>query len=410
MGVRAAEGESVTDEHGPGRATAGFHEVYGTEPGGVWAAPGRVNLIGEHTDYNDGFVMPLALPHTCLAAATPRTDGVLRLHSGNAPGGIVELRVEELAPVAGGAPGGDRGGWAAYPAGVVWALREEGLLTGAAGGADLHFESTVPTGAGLSSSAALEVVTATALSELYGLGISPRRIAQLCQRAENVFVGVPCGIMDQMASACCAEGHALFLDARDLTQRQVPFDLAAEGLRLLVVDTRVKHELGDGAYANRRAACEAAAEAIGVPALRDVPFDGLDATLAQLERLGCDATTRRRVRHVVTEDRRVEEVIELLDAGDTRSIGPVLTAGHASCRDDFEISCAELDLVVESANAAGALGARMTGGGFGGSAIVLVAEADAEAVGKAVTEAFGAAGYGAPRIFPAVPSAGARRL
>ncbi|MFE5123076.1 galactokinase [Streptomyces sp. NPDC056669] len=409
MGVRAAEGESVTDEHGPGRATAGFHEVYGTEPGGVWAAPGRVNLIGEHTDYNDGFVMPLALPHTCLAAATPRTDGVLRLHSGNAPGGIVELRVEELAPVAGGA-GGDRGGWAAYPAGVVWALREEGLLTGAAGGADLHFESTVPTGAGLSSSAALEVVTATALSELYGLGISPRRIAQLCQRAENVFVGVPCGIMDQMASACCAEGHALFLDARDLTQRQVPFDLAAEGLRLLVVDTRVKHELGDGAYANRRAACEAAAEAIGVPALRDVPFDGLDATLAQLERLGCDATTRRRVRHVVTEDRRVEEVIELLAAGDTRSIGPVLTAGHASCRDDFEISCAELDLVVESANAAGALGARMTGGGFGGSAIVLVAEADAEAVGKAVTEAFGAAGYGAPRIFPAVPSAGARRL
>ncbi|MFD5390829.1 galactokinase [Streptomyces sp. NPDC127074] len=409
MGVRAAEGESVTDEHGPGRATAGFHEVYGTEPGGVWAAPGRVNLIGEHTDYNDGFVMPLALPHTCLAAATPRTDGVLRLHSGNAPGGIVELRVEELAPVAGGA-GGDRGGWAAYPAGVVWALREEGLLTGAAGGADLYFESTVPTGAGLSSSAALEVVTATALSELYGLGITPRRIAQLCQRAENVFVGVPCGIMDQMASACCAEGHALFLDARDLTQRQVPFDLAAEGLRLLVVDTRVKHELGDGAYANRRAACEAAAEAIGVPALRDVPFDGLDATLAQLERLGCDATTRRRVRHVVTEDRRVEEVIELLDAGDTRSIGPVLTAGHASCRDDFEISCAELDLVVESANAAGALGARMTGGGFGGSAIVLVAEADAEAVGKAVTEAFGAAGYGAPRIFPAVPSAGARRL
>lgn len=399
----------MTDEHGPGRATAGFHEVYGTEPGGVWAAPGRVNLIGEHTDYNDGFVMPLALPHTCLAAATPRTDGVLRLHSGDAPGGIVELRVEELAPVAGGA-GGDRGGWAAYPAGVVWALGEEGLLRGAAGGADLHFESTVPTGAGLSSSAALEVATATALSELYGLGLSPRRIAQLCQRAENVFVGVPCGIMDQMASACCTEGHALFLDARDLTQRQVPFDLAAEGLRLLVVDTRVKHELGDGAYANRRAACEAAAEAIGVPALRDVPFDGLDATLAQLERLGCDATTRRRVRHVVTEDRRVEKVIELLDAGDTRSIGPVLTAGHASCRDDFEISCAELDLVVESANAAGALGARMTGGGFGGSAIVLVAEGDAEAVGKAVTEAFGAAGYGAPRIFPAVPSAGARRL
>ncbi|MEU1805943.1 galactokinase [Streptomyces sp. NPDC019937] len=391
--------------------TAGFREVYGADPMGVWAAPGRVNLIGEHTDYNDGFVMPLALPHTCLAAASPRTDGVLRVHSGDAPGGVVELRVEELAPVAAGGTGGDRGGWAAYPAGVVWALREEGLLSGAAaGGADLHYASTVPTGAGLSSSAALEVVTATALSELYGLGLTPRRVAQLCQRAENQFVGVPCGIMDQMASACCTEGHALFLDARDLTQRQVPFDLAAEGLRLLVVDTRVKHELGDGAYANRRAACESAARALGVPALREVSFETLDATLTTLADLGEDDIVRRRVRHVVTENQRVREVIERLDAGDTRAIGPILTAGHASCRDDFEISCAELDLVVESANTAGALGARMTGGGFGGSAIVLVEVADADAVAKAVTEAFAAAGHRAPRIFPAVPSAGARRL
>ncbi|WP_063735414.1 galactokinase [Streptomyces sp. RTd22] len=391
--------------------SAGFREVYGTDPEGVWAAPGRVNLIGEHTDYNDGFVMPLALPHTCLAAASPRTDGVLRVHSGDAPGGVVELRVQELTPVAEGGAGGDRGGWAAYPAGVVWVLREEGLLSGAAaGGADLHYASTVPTGAGLSSSAALEVVTATALSELYGLGLTPERVAQLCQRAENQFVGVPCGIMDQMASACCTEGHALFLDARELTQRQVPFDLAAEGLRLLVVDTRVKHELGDGAYANRRAACESAARALGVPALREVEFATLDATLTTLAGLGVDDTVRRRVRHVVTENQRVREVIELLDAGDTRSIGPVLTAGHASCRDDFEISCAELDLVVESANAAGALGARMTGGGFGGSAIVLVEEADADAVAKAVTESFAAAGHGAPRIFPAVPSEGARRL
>jgi galactokinase len=390
--------------------SAGFREVYGTGPEGVWAAPGRVNLIGEHTDYNDGFVMPLALPHTCLAAASPRTDGVLRVHSGDVAGGVVELRVEELAPVAAGGPGGDRGGWAAYPAGVVWALREEGLLTGAAaGGADLHYASTVPTGAGLSSSAALEVVTATALSDLYGLGLAPQRVAQLCQRAENQFVGVPCGIMDQMASACCTEGHALFLDARDLTQRQVPFDLAAEGLRLLVVDTRVKHELGDGAYAGRRAACESAARALEVPALRDVRFETLDAALTTLAGLGEDETVRRRVRHVVTENHRVREVIERLDAGDTRSIGPVLTAGHASCRDDFEISCAELDLVVESANVAGALGARMTGGGFGGSAIVLVEVADADAVAKAVTEAFAAAGYRSPRIFPAVPSAGAGR-
>ncbi|MET8008886.1 galactokinase [Streptomyces sp. NPDC005271] len=401
----------MTGEHGPEQAAAGFREVYGAEPAGVWAAPGRVNLIGEHTDYNDGFVMPLALPHTCLAAAAPRTDGVLRLHSAGAHGGVVELRVAELAPVAGAATGGDRGGWAAYPAGVVWALREAGLLAGAAaGGGDLHYESTVPTGAGLSSSAALEVATATALNELYGLGLDPQRLARLCQRAENVFVGVPCGIMDQMASACCTEGHALFLDTRDLTQRQVPFDLAARGLRLLVVDTRVKHALGDGAYAGRRAACESAARTLQVRALRDVPIEELDAALARLARAGADETVVRRVRHVVTEDHRVEQVIGRLDAGDIRSIGPLLTAGHASCRDDFEVSCAELDLVVESANEAGALGARMTGGGFGGSAIVLVAEADAEAVSKAVTEAFGGAGHRAPRIFPAVPSAGARRL
>ncbi|GAA2354510.1 galactokinase [Streptomyces cuspidosporus] len=393
---------------GADRAAEGFRAVFGAGPEGVWAAPGRVNLIGEHTDYNDGFVMPLALPHTCLAAARARTDGVLRLHSGDASGGVVELRVDGLAPVAEAGAGGDRGGWAAYPAGVVWALREAGLLSGAAaGGADLHYTSTVPTGAGLSSSAALEVVTATALNELYGLGLEPLRIAQLCQRAENDFVGVPCGIMDQTASACCADGHALFLDTREPALRQVPFDLAAEGLRLLVVDTRVKHELGDGAYANRRAACEAGARALGVPALRDVAYERLEDALATL---AGDETLVRRVRHVVTENRRVEEVIERLDAGATRSIGPILTAGHASCRDDFEISCAELDLVVETANAAGALGARMTGGGFGGSAIVLVEEADAESVGKAVTEAFAAAGYRTPRIFPAVPSAGARRL
>ncbi|WP_055413949.1 MULTISPECIES: galactokinase [Streptomyces] len=392
---------------GPDRAVEGFRKVFGAEPEGVWAAPGRVNLIGEHTDYNDGFVMPLALPHTCLAAARARTDGVLRLHSGDAPGGVVELRVDELAPVADDA-GGDRGGWAAYPAGVAWALRDAGVLTGAAaGGADLHYTSTVPTGAGLSSSAALEVVTASALNELYGLGLEPLRIAQLCQRAENVFVGVPCGIMDQTASACCTDGNALFLDTRELSLRQVPFDLAAEGLRLLVVDTQVKHELGDGAYANRRAACEAGARALGVRALRDVAYERLNEALGTL---AGDETLVKRVRHVVTEDHRVEEVIERLDAGATRSIGPILTDGHASCRDDFEISCAELDLVVETANAAGALGARMTGGGFGGSAIVLVEEADAESVGKAVTEAFAAAGYRAPRIFPAVPSAGARRL
>ncbi|MEJ8648596.1 galactokinase [Streptomyces sp. MS1.AVA.3] len=383
--------------HGARHTAEEFAAVYGAAPTGTWAAPGRVNLIGEHTDYNDGFVMPLALPHTTLAAASARTDGVLRLHSGDADGGIVELRIDELRP----AP---QGGWAAYPAGVVWAMREAGLPVG---GADLHYDSTVPTGAGLSSSAALEIVTALALNDLYALGQEPQRLAQLAQRAENAFVGVPCGIMDQTAAACCTEGHALFLDTRDLTRRQIPFALAGEGLRLLVVDTRVKHELGDGAYAERRAGCERGARALGVRALRDVPYTQLPEAL---DKLADEPAVQALVRHIVTENHRVEEVIARLDAGRTRAIGPLLTAGHASLRDDFKISCRELDLAVDTAHAAGALGARMTGGGFGGSAIVLVEEADATAVGAAVTEAFAAAGHAVPRIFEAVPSAGAHRV
>ena len=373
-----------------------FRELYGHEPAGVWAAPGRVNLIGEYTDFNEGFVMPLALPHTAVAAVARRDDGVLRLHSADIEGPVVELAVDSLTPLS-------DGGWAAYPAGVVWALRDAGHPVG---GADLHLASTVPTGAGLSSSAALEVVTALALNDLYELGLSRRELALLAQRAENAFVGVPCGVMDQMASAACTPGHVLHLDCRDLSVRQVPFDLTADGLTLLVVDTRVKHALGDGAYAERRAGCEAGARALGVSHLRDVPYAELPSALERLS----DEKVRRYVRHVVSDDHRVERVIALLDAGDVRGIGPVLTEGHTSLRDDLRISCPELDLVVETVCAAGALGARMTGGGFGGSAIVLAEAADAESLTKAVQEAFAAAGYAAPRVFPAVASAGARRL
>ncbi|MFF1704620.1 galactokinase [Streptomyces sp. NPDC058252] len=374
----------------------GFEELYGTAPEGVWAAPGRVNLIGEYTDFNEGFVMPLALPHTAVAAVSRRSDGVLRLHSADIEGPVVELDVDALEPLTDTS-------WAAYPAGVVWALRSAGHSVG---GADVHLASTVPTGAGLSSSAALEVVTALALDDLYELGLTCSELALIAQRAENDFVGVPCGVMDQTASACCAEGYALHLDCRDLSIRQVPFDLASHGLALLVVDTRVKHALGDGAYAERRAGCEEGARQLGVSHLRDVSYEDLDTALARLS----DERVRRYVRHVVSDDHRVEEVIALLDAGDVRGIGPVLTDGHASLRDDLRISCPELDLVVSTANAAGALGARMTGGGFGGSAIVLVESGDVETVTKAVEESFAGAGFTAPRVFPAVPSAGARRL
>ncbi|MBT3074409.1 MULTISPECIES: galactokinase [Streptomyces] len=390
-----------SNEYGHGtEPSATFTTLYGAEPHGVWAAPGRVNLIGEYTDFNDGFVMPLALPHTARAAVAPRTDGVLRLYSTDVPGGVVSLRVDELAPHSGH-------GWAAYPAGVVWALRAAGHPVT---GADIALTSTVPTGAGLSSSAALETVTALALNDLFHLGLSGPELAVIGRRAENDFVGVPCGIMDQMASACCTEGHALHLDTRDLTLRQVPFDLAAQGLTLLVVDTRVKHALGDGAYAERRAGCEEGARLLGIPTLRDLPYGDLPAALATLAGAGADESVVRYVRHVVTDNQRVEQVIALLDAGEVRAAGPVLNEGHRSLRDDLRVSCPELDLAVAAAQEAGALGARMTGGGFGGSAIVLAEAAEADAVAGAVTKSFAAAGHAAPGIFAAVPSAGARRL
>ncbi|MQS39857.1 galactokinase [Streptomyces katsurahamanus] len=367
--------------------------------GGVWAAPGRVNLIGEHTDYNDGLVMPFALDRTVVATASRRRDGVLRLSSTGTGGRYetVELRVAELAP------GHGPRGWTDYPAGVVWALREAGCPVG---GADLHYESTLPPGAGLSSSAALEVVTALALDELYGLGLERQRLAGLCHRAENRYAGAPTGIMDQTASACCVEGHALHLDTRDLSRRQIPLDLAAHGLCLLLVDTGVKHSHATGEYGRRRAGCETAARTLGVRALRDIGYEELPEALERLPDPGIRALTR----HVVTENRRVERAADALTAGDPRALGPLLTEGHASLRDDFRVSCPELDLAVETSLTAGALGARMTGGGFGGSAIVLTPLPERASVTEAVRRAFAEASHGEPGISPVQPSGGARRL
>ncbi|MFI1653008.1 galactokinase [Streptomyces avidinii] len=377
-----------------------FRQLYGYPPEGVWAAPGRVNLIGEHTDYNDGFALPFALPQRTEVAAARRTDGILRVHSADAPSGAVTLDLAGLDPAS---PPRGTSGWAAYPAGVVWALLDAGLPVG---GADLHVRSDVPTGAGLSSSAALEVATALALTDLYEIPLTRPELAVLARRAENAYVGVPCGIMDQMASACATEGHALHLDTRTLEQRGIPFDCASAGLSLLVIDTRVKHALADGAYAQRRASCHRAAETLGLPALRDIPYEGLERALARLD----DPVQRKRVRHVVTENERVLRIEELLRAGRLRKAGPLLTEGHVSLRDDYEVSCPELDLAVATADTAGAYGSRMTGGGFGGSALALI-EAEAEqTVTRAVTEAFRRADFAPPHITPAAPSPGATRL
>ncbi|MFI6156851.1 galactokinase [Kitasatospora sp. NPDC051170] len=372
-----------------------FTDLYGHAPEGEWAAPGRVNLIGEHTDYNGGFVLPIALPQTVRAQARRRPDGLLRLWSAQGKGPVRELSVAELAP--GAVPG-----WVAYPAAVVWALREAGYEVG---GADLRLDSDVPSGAGLSSSAALECAVAAAYNDLYGLGLSAPDLALIAQRAENAFVGVPCGIMDQMASMCCREGSALYLDSRDLTGRQVPIDLTGAGLALLVIDTRVKHDLADGAYAALRAGCERAAALLGLPALRSLAPSDLPASLPRLP-----DELRPLVRHVVTENARVETAVAHLDTGDLTALGPVLTAGHASLRDDYRVSCPETDLAVEAAVTAGAHGARMTGGGFGGSVIALVDAPRAPHVATAVTTAFRHAAFTPPHTLTATPAAGARRL
>ncbi|MCD9144500.1 galactokinase [Streptomyces albireticuli] len=378
-------------------SAAAFERAFGHAPDGVWAAPGRVNLIGEYTDVNEGLVLPFALPRTVRAAASPRADGRLRLCLGDGPAADrAELSAADLAP-------GRVRGWACYPAGVLWALRAAGHP---ATGADVHLDGDVPRGAGLSSSAAMECAVALALDGVGGLGLSRAEIAALCRRAENEFVGVPCGIMDQTASARCVAGHALYLDTRDLTHRHVPLDPAAAGLSLLVVDTRVRHALADGAYADRCAGCEAGARALGVRSLRDIPSEGLEPALGRVR----DPAVRALVRHVVTENDRVRQVVDHLEAGRVTAVGPVLTAGHASLRDDFAVSCPELDLAVAVANGAGALGARMTGGGFGGSAVALVESGAETAVAEAAGRAFAAAGHRAPRVFPAVAGEGARRL
>ncbi|HEY6740315.1 MAG TPA: galactokinase family protein, partial [Actinopolymorphaceae bacterium] len=240
-----------------------FTHAFGHSPQGVWAAPGRVNLIGEHTDYNDGFMLPMAIPQGVLALASTNADGLVRTISAQHDG-VVEVPVDKLAP-------GAVTGWAAYPAGVVWALRENGHDIG---GLDLVVHGDVPAGAGLSSSAALECATAIALVDLYDLDIPRPELARLAQRAENDFVGVPCGILDQSASLLCTENHLLFLDVRGLEagapSESVPFDLSQSGLALLVIDTRAPHRHADGEYASRRRACEEAARLLGVRALRDL--------------------------------------------------------------------------------------------------------------------------------------------
>ena len=376
------------------RLSAAFAAETGRPPAGIWAAPGRVNLIGEHTDYNDGFVLPFALDRRTLAAVGIRADRLVRCRSTTA-GPAPDIAVDEIRP-------GAVGGWAAYPLGVLWALRERGVDVP---GLDLLIDSDVPTGAGLSSSAALEAAVAIAVAELTAAPLGRTELAAACRRAENDVVGAPTGVMDQMAALLCRAGNALFLDCRSLEVDHVPLDVKRIGLGLVVVNTGAPHALVDSAYADRLRSCERAAQALGVPALRD-------ATVTELDRAGerLDEETRRRARHVITEDTRVLAVVERLRTGDLAAVGALLNESHASMRDDFEISSPELDMAVDAAREAGALGARMTGGGFGGSAIALVPADRVDAVAEAAERAFATAGFRPPDVFPVVPSEGAGRL
>lgn len=387
----------IRDDAAAEQASAAFAERFGRAPEGVWAAPGRVNVIGEHTDYNGGFVLPIALAHTTRAAVARRDDGRLVARSLQHPGADADLAVADLAP-------GTPSGWAGYVAGVV-----AELAAAVPGGLDVLVDGDVPAGAGLSSSAALECAVALALRDLLGLDLGPDDLVDVARRAENDFVGAPTGILDQSAALLCQAGAALFLDTRDRSTEQVPCDLAAAGLALLVLDSGTTHDHASGGYRDRRRECEEAAARLGVDLLRDVPDVAALDPLADGSREG--EVLHRRARHVVTEDARVLRVVDTLRSGeDPRAIGALLTEGHASLRDDFEVSVPLLDACVDAAVAAGAHGARMVGGGFGGSAVALV-DADAvDAVISAVTERFARDAAPAPRTFVTVPSAGARRL
>jgi galactokinase len=365
-----------------------FAEQYGREPDGTWFAPGRVNLMGG-PDYTEGFVLPFALGAGVTAAAARRSDRRIAVVSRHAGGDPVRLDLDALEP-------GSVAGWPAYPAGVAWALLRAGCLPG---GADVAIDADLPAGAGLSSSAALECATALALTGLYQVPVRRPELAALARQAETEFVGVPCGIMDQIAALLGRAGHALLLDCRTGSATAVPLDPGAAGLTLLVIDTRVRHALGDGRYAQRRQACAAAASALGVRALRDVT----DEDLARL----ADPALRRLSQHVIAEYRRVLRAADLLRAGDLAAIGPLLTESHHSLRDRFEVSWPQADEAVAAALEVGAAGARMTGGGFGGCVVALAPAERATQVRAAVTDRFTRRRWPAPGYRDAVPSGGA---
>jgi galactokinase len=358
-------------------------------PDVIASAPGRVNLIGEHVDFSQGFVMPFAIEDRTYARIRKRDDHIIRIRSAQRSDEIITTSIDQLNPDG-------KGDWERYVLGVIWAL-------GIDAGVDIEIDGHVPLGAGLSSSAALECAVAFALNDLFTCGHSLKELALLAQKAENAYVGVPCGIMDQSVSLMAKSGSALLLDCRDLETRLLPFDLAASGLQLLIIDTQVKHALVDGGYGQRRQSCESVVEKLAITSLRELSASDLESAKGLLTQ-----EEYKRARHSVTEIARVGKAVDALTGKDFLTLGQLINESHQSLRDDYEVSCAELNCAVDTAVSLGAIGARMVGGGFGGSAIALAKEGDIPAIESAIRDAFVAAGFHEPRFFTSLPSHGAR--
>ena len=365
-----------------------FIELFGHEPEVVAAAPGRVNLIGEHIDYSDGFVLPFAIKDRTRVALARRSDRKIRVASLQKNTDIFEISLDGLVPHSGE-------NWARYALGVLWVLKVDT-------GVDLLIDGRVPLGAGLSSSAALECSIATAVNHLFDLNLTLAELARAAQKAENDYVGVPCGIMDQSVSLMAQAGSALLLDCRDLSSENIPFLIAPQGLELLIIDTQAHHKLVDGGYAERRASCEKAVAQLGITSLRDISV--ADYAVRQSE---LDPVTYIRGFHAVSEMKRVLDAVDALKKNNFIRLGELLNASHRSLRDDYTVSCPELNLAVDTAIAQGALGARMVGGGFGGSAIALMKTDQVKRSENAISRAFAGAGFKSPRFFTSLPSEGA---
>lgn len=365
-----------------------FTELFGKRAEVIAEAPGRVNLIGEHIDYSEGFVLPFAIADRTYALISRNSDGLVRIASQQRKNRIFTIDIKDVKP-------GSAGEWEKYVLGVIWTL-------GVNDGVDILVDGHVPSGAGLSSSAALECSVAVGLNLLFNLNLSLEDLARATQKAENDYVGMPCGIMDQSVSLMGREGSALLLDCRDLSTESVPFDVASAGLELLIIDTQAHHALVDGGYAERRASCEAVATQFGIPSMRYLTREVLEARKSEIS-----DTEYIRARHAVTEIARVQEAVKALRANDFTTLGRLINESHISLRDDYTVSCPELDVAVEASLSAGALGARMVGGGFGGSAIALISASSIESVKESIRNAYAERGFKAPRFFTSLPSAGA---